>query len=135
MRMIGLFLLLVAGDASAGWLDVTETRELSLDSAGIERLEIRSGHGFVIVKGEPELDEITVSAEIRVPAPNRDKAEEIKSEYMDLSLTADSNTATLIGSFRDYIVWRGDHGSVRLTVRIPDNIDVKIDDGTGFIEV
>ena len=98
-------------------------------------MEIRSGHGFVIVKGEPELDEITVSAEIRVPAPNRDKAEEIKSEYMDLSLTADSNTATLIGSFRDYIVWRGDHGSVRLTVRIPDNIDVKIDDGTGFIEV
>ena len=135
MRKLGLFVLLVAGNASAGWLDVTETRELSLDGTGIERLEIRSGHGFVIVKGEPGLDEITVSAEIRIPAQSRNKAEMIKNEHLDLSLTSSGNTATLTGTFRDYIVLRGDSASVRLTVRIPDSTDVVIEDGTGFIEV
>ena len=135
MRMFGLLLLLVAGNAFAGWLDATETRELSLDSAGIEKLEIHSGHGFVIVKGEPGLERITVSAEIRVPAKNRSRAEAIKNDYLDLSLTSSGNTATLTGSFRDYAVWRGDSASVRLTVRIPDSTGVVIEDGTGFIEV
>jgi hypothetical protein len=135
MRILSLILLLATGDAFAGWLDATETRELSLHSAGIDKLEIHSGHGFVIVKGEPGLEKITVSAEIRVPAQNRNRAEEIKNDYMDLSLTSSGNTATLTGSFHDYAVWRGDSASVRLTVRIPDHTDVAIEDGTGFIEV
>ncbi len=135
MRYLPLLLLLVTGQAVAAWLNVTETRDLALDGAGLERLEIRSGHGFVIVTGEPGLDQITVQADIRIPVASEEKAEAIRAEHLDLSLTADGGTASLVGDFGDYVAWRGDGPRVMLTVQVPAGIDVVINDGTGYIEV
>ena len=108
---------------------------MALDSSGVEQLHITSGHGFVVVVGEPGRETISVEAEIEVSAFSRKKATEIKEEYLVLSLQKTGSSATLEGYFDEYVTWRGDHGSVRLTVRVPERLDVTIDDGTGFIEV
>ncbi len=135
MRYLSLFLIFFAGPATAGWLQTTETQDLALDSGGVEQLHITSGHGFVVVVGEPGRETISVEAEIEVSAFSRKKAGEIKEEFLVLSLQKTGSSATLEGYFRDYVTWRGDQGSVRLTVRVPEQLDVTIDDGTGFIEV
>lgn len=135
MRYLTFLFLLVMGQAVAAWLNVAETRDLAIDDAGIERLEIRSGHGFVVVKGDPGRNDISVRADIRIPTSSREKAAAIRADYLDLSLTADGGTATLVGLFRDYVVLRGDGPRVALTVLVPDGIDVVIEDGTGYIEV
>lgn len=135
MRYLILTLLLLAGPAAAGWLNITETRDLSLDAAQLQQLEILSGHGFVVVAGEAERETISVTAEIRIPATSESKAAAIKTKYLELDLSAVGDTATLVGTFDDYVPWRGDQASVRLTVRVPKELDVVIRDGTGFIEV
>ena len=135
MRYLILTLLFLAGPAAAGWLNITETHELSLDATQLQKLEILSGHGYVIVAGESDRETISVTAEVRIPAMSESKAAVIKTKYLDLDLSADGNTATLVGMFDDYVTWRGDQGSVRLTVHVPHQLDVVIRDGTGFIEV
>ena len=135
MRYLTFLLMLITSQAVAGWLNVAETRDLTIDDAGIERLEIHSGHGFVVVKGESGRNDISVRADIRIPASSREKAAAIRSDHLDLALTADGGTATLVGLFRDYVALRGDGPRVMLTVLVPDGIDVVIEDGTGYIEV
>ena len=135
MRYLPVLLLLLACPAAAGWLTVTDTRELALAGDGIDRLEIRSGHGFVVVRGDAERADIRVRADLSIPARGQDKASDIEAKYLELSLTESAGTATLVGLFRDYTVWRGDEPSVRLTVEVPKHMDVVIDDGTGYIEV
>ena len=135
MRYLLFFLLFIAGSANAGWLKTTETRDLALDSRGVEQLHITSGHGFVVVVGEPGRQAISVEAEIEVSASSRKKSAKIKEEHLVLSLQKTGSNATLEGYFRDYITWRGDQGIVRLTVYVPEQLDVAIEDGTGYIEV
>ncbi len=135
MRYLLCLALFCSSHALAGWFTYTDTRDLSLDASDVERLEIRNGHGFIRVEGVSGISRIQVLAEIRIPASNRGKASAIESDFLDLSLEGLDGTAILVGDFRDYPVWRGEGASVRLTVQVPKDLDVAIEDGTGYIDV
>ena len=101
MRYLTLILIFITAPATASWLNSTETKDLALNSSGVEQLHITSGHGFVVVVGEPGRESISVEAEIEVSASSNKKAAAIKEEYLVLSLQKTGRSATLEGYFQD----------------------------------
>lgn len=135
MRYASLLLLVFAAPAGADWFTLTETRELTLPTAGLGMLEIRSGHGYVVVEGNPEAKAIAVTAKLRIPARDRLRAKKLMYEHLNLSLVVRDGAARLEGDFDSLHRIFGQEPRVNLTVRMPADLDLTIVDGTGYIEV
>lgn len=135
MRYLSLLLLIAAAPAGADWFALTETRELSLPAAGLDSLQIRSGHGYVVVKGDPGRNDIAVSAEVWIPARDRLRAEQLMEAHLNLSLVAEDRAARLEGDFDTLHRAFGQEPRVSLTVHVPADMNLAVEDGTGYIEV
>jgi hypothetical protein len=140
MKIITLFLLFFFTIYSWGGEYSTE-KTLTLDAQSIEKLDIDCGAGFLKISGMKNSSEIEVLAEIYVSDIDRDRAEEFLEKTLRLSLEKDDDEAILESGF-DYrgSFWEklfDDRPSVRvdLTVQVPAEIDLKIDDGSGSIEI
>ena len=135
MRIYLLLLLLVAPLAEAEWFTHEETQGLSLDAQDITTLKVVSRHGFIRITGDDAVEKITVTATIKVPRSDESKAQEVIADALTLSLVGENGVASLDGYFPDSI-WRFGNGpSVSLTVRVPQHMNVSIDDGTGYIVI
>lgn len=135
MRIYLFLLVLVAPLAEAEWFTHEETRGLSLDAQSITSLHVMSRHGFVRITGDDAVEKIIVTATIKVPRSDESKAREIMADALTLSLVGENGVATLNGFFPDSI-WRlGKGPSVNLTVRVPQHMNVSVDDGTGYIVI
>jgi len=133
-------LILVAaalGVTGVAWADYEEIRELSLDTRGIDTLEIDAGAGSLEVIGVDGSSEITVVATIQVDTSDDDKAREIIEDRMILVLETDSDTAKLNAWFEDggWNWGRGDSPRISLEVRLPKTMHLNIDDGSGSIDI
>ena len=104
--------------------NITYEDHLALSSSGITTLIIDNGAGDIIVKGDELTDEINVDAYIRTD----------NKEKIEFSLERRGTKAYLIGSYQSGInMWNGNSPSVDLTISMPDNIAVVIDDGSGDV--
>lgn len=104
--------------------NITYEDHLALTSSGITTLVIDNGAGDIVIKGDEQTSEINVDAFIRTD--NKDKVE--------FSLERRGTKAYLIGSYQSGInMWNGRSPSVDLTISMPENISVVIDDGSGDI--
>ncbi|WP_417657261.1 hypothetical protein [Pseudidiomarina aestuarii] len=99
-----------------------ETRNLSLSTSGIDELKADTGAGSLEIIGESGRTRIDVVAEIYY----RD-ADEIR-----LSLEQAGDDAVLIADF-DRNSYRGDSPYINLVVRVPAELDVEVNDGSGSI--
>lgn len=140
MRIITVLLVLFL--ALSGWSgEYTTEKQLTLDAQSIELLEIDCGAGFLKVSGVQNTTEIKVQAEIFVSDIDRDRAEEFLEKTVRLYLERDGDEAVLEsgidyrGSFWEKLF--DDHPNVRidLTVQVPRKINLKIDDGSGYIVI
>ncbi|MCP2620152.1 DUF4097 domain-containing protein [Candidatus Aminicenantes bacterium AC-334-K16] len=130
--ILSVFLLL-----STSLLFALEKKEfLTLGIEGINLLEIDNGAGFLEVKGVPGLSRIEVEAEIIVRGMNKDKALQFINERLDLRLEKLGNRAQLIGKFKPtFSLFNWGEKFCNLTVRLPQEMNLAIDDSSGSIVI
>jgi len=113
-----------------------EAKTLSLAAQGIDKLEIDGGAGFLRIRGVETLNAIEVKAEIYVRGIADKKMKEFLEDHVKLTLEKKGGYAVLVGridsrlsffSFRE--AW------IDLTVNIPKKMNIRIDDGSGSIDV
>lgn len=99
-----------------------ETRTLSLSTSGIDELKADTGAGSLEIIGEAGRTSIDVTAEIYFH-----DADEIQ-----LSLEQDGDDAELVADF-NRSSYRGDSPYINLVVRVPAELEVEVNDGSGSI--
>jgi hypothetical protein len=112
-----------------------EVRELSLGTEGIETLSIDAGGGSLTVVGVSGTSEIMVIATIQVDTRTEDKARKTIESDLVLTLEKDSDTAVLKSYFNHKLFGWGDSPLIQLEVRMPEGLNLEIDDGSGPLEV
>lgn len=113
-----------------------KTERLSLSADGIDKLVINCGSGFLRVTGEGSLKSIEVEAEIIVRGKSDRDMEDYVADNIRLELKRQGNRAILVSDFKNSI--RGisfRERVINLTVRIPEDMDVEVDDGSGEIDI
>jgi len=113
-----------------------DVRNLSLSAKGIDKLEIDCGAGFLKVNGQKGLTEIKVEAEIVIEGKSEKNAEEFLKKYLDLSLEKRGSRAVLTSGFKEYFSFFSfGNKLINLTVSIPAEMDLDVDDGSGYIKI
>jgi hypothetical protein len=113
-----------------------DVRNLSLSAKGIYELEIDCGAGFLKVYGKQGLNTIKVEAEIVLEGRSDKNAEEFLKKYLDLSLEKRGSRAVLTSGFKEYrSLFSFRNKLINLTVSIPAEMDLDVDDGSGYITI
>lgn len=113
-----------------------EVKELSLPAEGIERLEIDCGAGFLVVSGQPGLESISAEAEIILEGRSESSAEKFIRERVKLSLERQGSRAILISQMKErFSAFSFRKKLINLTVYVPAEIDLGVDDGSGWLKV
>jgi DUF4097 and DUF4098 domain-containing protein YvlB len=113
-----------------------KTERMSLSAEGIDKLVIDCGAGFLFVSGDESLRDIQMEAEIIVKGKRDKDIEEYIKNNIKLELKKQGNRAVLISTFKNQfpnINFRT--RVINLTVRVPKNMAVEVDDGSGEIKV
>lgn len=131
MRSKFLFIALVILCTTAA-LTFEKVKDLSLDAEGIQKLKIECGSGFLKVTGK-ESRVIEVRAEIIRRGKDDKDADEYIQNNVILKLEREGSQAVLISKFKNKLFT----GSrvINLTVNVPENIDIDVNDGSGEISI
>lgn len=135
MRSFIVMAMFTASLASAAWNDYEEQRDLNLSASGIDTVDIDAGSGSLEITGVSGADEIAVTATILVPDRDDDKARRIIESDLVLTLEKQGDTAVLKAYFNQASWHFGDSPSVQLVVRMPDSLNLSVDDGSGSMSV
>lgn len=134
MRGFIVMAMFVVSLSHAGSHEYTEVRNLDLDATGLSEIFIDAGAGAMIVSGVEDSDAIVVVATIIVDTGNADEAVEVIEERLRLTLERDGDRAELKAVFDPG--WDRDAAAaVDLEVRVPAQLALEIDDGSGPITV
>jgi DUF4097 and DUF4098 domain-containing protein YvlB len=109
---------------------------MSLSADEIDSLVIDCGSGFLHVTGEESLRSIEVEAEIIVKGKRERDMKDYVEKNVRLELKKQGNRAVLISLFKNQfpnISFR--ERVINLTVRVPRNMDVEVDDGSGEVRI
>lgn len=135
MRGIILLGALVTTLAHAAANDYVEVRDFEIEAAGISELEIEAGAGSLDVIGESGADSIAVTATIIVPDRREERAKRTIESDMTLNLERHGDRALLQSYFESRMFQWGDSPRIALEVRVPTQLNLTVDDGSGSIEV
>lgn len=106
--------------------NVTLQEALSLNSKGLSTFDIEAGAGSLIIVGEDNINSIEVDADIRTT----------EDKNYTLYLEKQGNTAKLVAKHNSSSgYWNGSSPEINLTIKMPKNLMLDIDDGSGDIEV
>lgn len=106
--------------------DVTLEEDLSVSASGLTSFDIDVGAGSLIIEGVDNVDSIEVNADIRT-TEERDYVLYLKKSGSSARLVAKHNST--------YGNWSGNSPEINLTVKMPRNLLLDIDDGSGDIKV
>ena len=136
MRSFIVMAMFVASLTHAAMNGYTETRYLELDTDDIEVLSIDAGAGSMDIKGIAGASAISVKAVIEISDTNVDEAMKIIERNMTLSLEQKGTVAHLKAWFEHgFLNFGSDDGRIDIEVKVTQCIAVKIDDGSGSIDV
>jgi DUF4097 and DUF4098 domain-containing protein YvlB len=111
-------------------------KNLSLSADGIDGLEIDCGSGFCYVTGDDSIRSIEVQAEIIVEGKREREAEEYIEDNVKLELKKQGSKAILISRFESrFRPFNFRNRVINLTVRIPEDMDLYVDDGSGELRI
>ena len=130
--LLGMILL-----SAAFAFSYQEVKELSLPAEGIKKLEIKCGAGSLEVQGREGFGEIEVAAEIIIEGVSEGKAQKIIRKEVKLSLKKIGERAVLVSEFHhpSSVFFSFREKEINLMVRIPKNMNLRIDDGSGWMKV
>ena len=132
MRSKFLFIALVILCTTVA-LAFEKVKDLSLDAEGVQKLAIECGSGFLKVTGKDSSRVIEVRAEIVRKGKSDKDADEYIQKNVILTLERKGSKAVLVSKFKDKLF----SGSrvINLTVNVPKNIDLDVNDGSGEISI
>lgn len=138
MKKFAFFCLLLL--AALGSLQSAQSREtLTLPGAGCNSLSIDCGAGYLKVRGEDNLEKIEVMAVLEVRGIAESELPEFKKEYVELKLDKSGGRAVLIAKiesgFSLETLFHGHDARIDLEVRLPRRLALRVDDGSGDIEI
>ncbi|RKX17140.1 MAG: hypothetical protein DRP51_11375 [Candidatus Zixiibacteriota bacterium] len=138
MRTIKFLISLILLFAVSAFADYEDTQILSLSADGIEELQIDCGAGYLQIKGVDGLATIEVEAEIYIEGMRKSKAQDFIEDNMNLSLRERGKTARLNSNFDNsgfsFGLFTGYRSAgINLTINVPKNMILDIDDGSGDI--
>jgi len=112
------------------------TERMSLSASGIDKLMIECGSGFLYVIGEESLTNIQVEAEIIVKGKREQDMDSYVAENVKLELKKQGNKAVLVSLFKNTFPGINFREKViNLTIQVPKNMDLEVDDGSGEIKI
>jgi DUF4097 and DUF4098 domain-containing protein YvlB len=134
-KTVVLAVLLLAGSGSLAAFETT--RALNLPAQGIKRFEIEAGAGSLTVTGREGLTAIEVKAEIVARHVGDEDMDGFLKDRVELSLEKRGEVAVLVSRVRDRIrlFSFGDDAVINLTVSVPEDMPLEIDDGSGNLVV
>ena len=135
MRSLIVMAMFVASLASAEFGGHTEARDLQLSADGITVLELDTGAGSLKITGVVDAEDIRVSALIRIDEEDEKKIRKVIDSDMNLALEKSSDRAKLTATFDDKFWGNNDERSIDLEILMPTGIALKIDDGSGSIDI
>jgi DUF4097 and DUF4098 domain-containing protein YvlB len=121
--------------------EYVEVKNLTLPSEDISKLVIDCGAGFLDIRGDETIDRIEVAAEIVIEGMSDKKARDFVEKRTELRLKKRGDRAYLTSRFEDGIFSPGglfrrdESGMINLTIKLPRNIALDIDDGSGRISI
>lgn len=127
--------LLAASLAQAAWSDYEEVHELRLEAGGLSQLDIEAGAGKLHVTGVAAGDAIQVTARIVLPDASDDEAKKWLERSLDLSLVKDGDRGVLRSELQQEGWFSRQSGRIDLEVRVPARLTLRIDDGSGEVDV
>ena len=130
--------LIIADNVSIGIRTQEKFRSVAGVVIKVEKLVIDCGAGYLKVSGDKNLNRIEVAAEIIVEKLDDDDAQELVNNHIQLSLKKRGKKVVLISHYKKSlrnIFRRNPQVQINLTVKIPENIDLEVEDGSGSIEV
>ncbi len=113
-----------------------DVKTLNLPALGIREFRIECGAGSLSVVGSESLSAIEVTATIRTGDIDDDEKESFYEDHVRLSLDKKGDTAVLVSHIEDhgFFSWTGD-ARIDLTVRMPWNMDLDVNDGSGSMKI
>ncbi|HSN51647.1 MAG TPA: hypothetical protein VLS87_03880 [Woeseiaceae bacterium] len=134
MRGIIVMAMFAVSLSHAGAKQYTEVRNLDLDAAGLAEVFIDAGAGALVVTGVEGSNEIVVVATIIVDTADAGEAAKFIEKRLRLDLAKDGDRAELQAGFSPGWGW-GDNAAIDLDVRMPAQLTLVIDDGSGLVKV
>jgi hypothetical protein len=134
MRGIIVMAMFAASLSYAGSDQYTEVRNFDLDASGLSEVFIDAGAGAMVVSGVDGSDEVVVVATIIVDTDDPEKAVKFIEKRLRLDLTRDGDRAVLKAGFGPGWGW-GTDAAVDLDVRMPAQLALVIDDGSGPLKI
>ena len=130
-----LFTLLFTISATCS-MDYEEMKTLNLAASGIDQLSADVGAGFLKIRGIEGLDRIEVEAEFIVKKISDAKARDFIRDKLVFSLEKKGSRAVLTAKQKSHSgIFNNTNYVINLTVKVPQGINLKIDDGSGFMTV
>ena len=134
MRGIIVMAMFAVSLSYAGSGQYTEVRNFDLDASGLSEVFIDAGAGAMVVSGVDGSDEVVVVATIIVDSDDPEEALKFIEKRLRLDLTRDGDRAVLKAGFSPGWGWDAD-AAVDLDVRMPAQLALVIDDGSGLVKV
>jgi DUF4097 and DUF4098 domain-containing protein YvlB len=110
-----------------------KVKDLRLSTEGIHTLKIDSGSGFLKVTGNESLRAIEVKAEIDVKGKSDKDADEYIRKNVVLTLERKGDKAVLVSKFKNKLFFGS--RAINLTVNVPKNIHLDVDEGSGKMSI
>ena len=101
-----------------------DTRQLSLAVSDLAALDVLAGAGSLVIQGDSAVDTIEVTAEVYYH----------ETADIRFSLESQGDTAFLVATF-DSSNYGSNNPYMDITVRMPQDLLLKVDDGSGSIEI
>ena len=134
MRGIIVMAMFAVSLSYAGSGQYTEVRNFDLDASGLSEVFIDAGAGAMVVSGVDGSDEVVVVATIIVDSDDPEEALKFIEKRLRLDLTRDGDRAVLKAGFSPGWGWDAD-AAVDLDVRMPAQLALVIDDGSGSLTI
>ena len=135
MRHITAAIFFLASFAAFAAGDYEELREFSIPADGLDSLVIDVGAGSLDVRGVADQDSIDVRATIIVDNADDDEGRKFIAKRVELSLDRDGDTARLVSRVDQPMLKWGSGARIDIDVVAPANLALRIDDGSGSIDV
>jgi hypothetical protein len=135
MRYITAVGLILASLTAFAADDYREVHELSVTADGLGTLVIDADSGSLDVRGVAGEDSIKVRATIIVDNADEEEGRKFISKRVELRLDRDDDAAQLIARVDQPTLRWGSGGRIDIEVVAPPTVALRIDDGSGPIEV
>ena len=133
MRKV-LFCILMLLPLAAVAEPIERSKHLEIPIKDVKVLQITCAAGFLEIYGVDRTDRINVTAAVIISGISRNEIADFMERHVLLSLNKRSQKAILKSIFKDQNRMQPD-AKIDLTVRVPKQLAVQIDDGSGRILV